>query len=135
MWASSRKGCNWGPEKRKAADTVEIHFKGVRGPGEKRAVAVRTRGTGGGGGGAERERSGLDDGTGGVLREDGSGEGERPADGVQERAKTKGIRGKDKLSSMSGLERVGRKWREHGRGGGWGNWFRRNARRTPEGYL
>ena len=54
MWLSSRKGCSWGPTKRKAADTMKIHLKGETGPGEKRGGSRendRTRAGKGGGGG------------------------------------------------------------------------------------
>ena len=106
---------------------MKIYLKGERGPGEKRGGSRENNRTRGGWGG--RERSGLDGGTGRVLWEDGSREGERPADGVQERGKTEGMREQEMFRLRSGLERVGRKGGEHGRG----NWFQRNSRRTPEG--
>ena len=48
MWPSSRKGFSWGPEKRKAADTIKIHLKGERGPREKRGGSRENNRTGGG---------------------------------------------------------------------------------------
>ena len=58
MWPSSRKGCSWGPGKRKAADTMNIHLKRERRSGEKRGGSRQNNRTWAGGG-AEKERSGL----------------------------------------------------------------------------
>ena len=55
MWPSSRKGCSWGPRKRKAEDAIKIHLKGERGPREKREGSRENNTAGGGGGGSEKE--------------------------------------------------------------------------------
>ena len=121
------KGVQLGAEKEEGSRYDEDTLQGGGEDQERKgAVAVRTRRIDGGG----KERSGLDGGTGRVLWEDGSGVRERPADGVQEWEKTEGMTRKETFRLRSGLGRVGRKWRGHGRGAGASSG---EMRHTPEG--